>query len=556
NGFIGGFGVVLLFAGIFLAQRNKIRKGNKALQIAKEHAEQSEQFKQQFLANMSHEIRTPMNAVMGMTNLLISKNPRNDQKAYLDGIKKSSDNLLYIINDILDLSKIEAGKIDLEKIDFSIKVVIEQVKQTLIHKAEEKGLQLISVIENDLIDVVIGDPVRLSQVLINLVGNAIKFTEKGSVSIVVASCQLPVVSEQQILTIKSGIGLKFSIVDTGIGIPEDKLQSVFESFNQAHSSDSRKYGGTGLGLTISKQFVELMGGKLAIESEINSGTTFSFIITLAEGSVENIQAQNSGKQIDGNILNGLKIILADDNEYNRTVARDSLMSIAKVKITEATNGKEVIDILNTADFDVILMDVQMPILDGYETTRMIRSEFNEDKSNIPIIALTASVVRSDLLKCKESGMNDYVPKPFIISQLISAIATNTGKEIKYIVNKKNEDEKLINKYPILTDLSYLEKFCEGDKVRMKKYIDLFISAVPSFNEKLKEAISKSDFIEIANQVHGFKTKMIMMGMNFSKDIAIHIETACRKNKPDQSVLREILGLMEQIHLASIELKER
>ncbi|HMG14610.1 MAG TPA: tetratricopeptide repeat protein, partial [Saprospiraceae bacterium] len=214
NGFIGGFGVVLLFAGVFFKQRNRIRIGNKKLKLAKERAEQSERYEQQFLANMSHEIRTPMNAVMGMTNLLINKNPREDQLNYLDGIKKSSDNLLFIINDILDLSKIESGKIELEQIDFSIREVIQQVKQTLNHKAEEKGLFLITDIDPNIPDIVIGDPVRLNQILINLAGNAIKFTEKGSVNIDVqcpGSDVRGVNSEQ--FKVKSSSALKFSIID-------------------------------------------------------------------------------------------------------------------------------------------------------------------------------------------------------------------------------------------------------------------------------------------------------------------------------------------------------
>ncbi|HMG15123.1 MAG TPA: tetratricopeptide repeat protein, partial [Saprospiraceae bacterium] len=524
NGFIGGFGIVLLFAGIFFRQRNKIKKGNEELQIAKERAEQSERYEQQFLANMSHEIRTPMNAVMGMTNLLINKNPRADQLAYLDGIKNSSHNLLYIINDILDLSKIESGKIELEQIDFFLYDVIEQVKQTLDHKAEEKGLFFRGEIGHNVPEVVIGDPVRLNQVLINLVGNAIKFTEKGSITILVDNCQLPVANEQQ----KVGASLKFSIIDTGIGIPKDKLQTVFESFKQAHSSDSRKYGGTGLGLTISKQYVELMGGTISIESQEGTGTTFSFIINLPLGSVENIQAQKSAEQIDGSILNGLKILLSDDNEYNRTVARDSLISVADVIIKDAVNGKEVIELLKKEDFDVVLMDVQMPIMDGYEATRYIRERMESPMNKVPVIALTASVIKSDLDKCREAGMNDYVPKPFIVSQLVSAIAKATGREIKFREKMLLDIEKRETKKTSITNLTYLEKFCEGDRIRIKKYIEMFINSLPNVIGKIESAYTQEDFNEIAVQLHGLKTKLIMMGMNETKALAMEIEQECRE----------------------------
>ena len=436
NGFIGGFSVVLLFAGIFLAQRNRIKTANSLILKEKElaeqqriRAEQSEKFKQQFLANMSHEIRTPMNAVLGMTNLLIDKSPRPDQHEYLDGIQKSSDTLLHIINDILDLSKIEEGKMELEKIDFSIHDLVDQVRQTLNYKAEEKGLQLKIEIDKTLPEIVVGDPNRLKQVLINLTGNAIKFTERGSVTIEVGSTQSAVGNGQSAVR-----SITFKVIDTGIGIPKDKLEAVFESFSQAHISDARKFGGTGLGLSISKQLVELMGGAISIDSEEGVGTIFSFTISLAEGSRERLNGLRSSGQIDGAILQGLKILIVDDNEFNRIVAHDSLMVKADVAITLATNGKEALALLNDHDFDVVLMDVQMPEMDGYEATRQIRDPHSSVRNHqIPVIALTASVIRSDLDKCREAGMDDYVPKPFKTSQLITTIANVTGRELKFVV---------------------------------------------------------------------------------------------------------------------------
>ena len=444
NGFMGGFGVVLLFAGVFFRQRNRIKNANKLILKEKElaeqqriRAEQSEKFKQQFLANMSHEIRTPMNAVLGMTNLLIDKSPRPDQHEYLDGIQKSSDTLLHIINDILDLSKIEEGKMELEQIDFPIHDLVDQVRQTLNYKAEEKGLHLITEIDKSIPEIMVGDPNRLKQVLINLAGNAIKFTEKGSVTIEVGSSQSAVGSPQWAVGSGQSTGgshqsaarsITFKVIDTGIGIPKDKLEAVFESFSQAHVSDARKFGGTGLGLSISKQLVELMGGAISIESEVGVGTIFSFTITLAEGSRERLNGLQSSGQIDGSILNGLRILIVDDNEFNRIVAHDSLMIKADVAITLATNGKEALALLNEYDFDVVLMDVQMPEMDGYEATRHIRDPYSSVRNHhIPVIALTASVIRSDLDKCKEAGMDDYVPKPFRVNELISAIARSTAE---------------------------------------------------------------------------------------------------------------------------------
>lgn len=531
---------------------NKITDATKQIRIEKERAEQSEKFKQQFLANMSHEIRTPMNAVMGMTNLVLDTELNPKQKKYLTGVKNASENLLHIINEILDLSKVEAGKMELEEIDFSIRDVVEQVYQVLKHKADEKSIELIISVNSNVPKVAVGDPVRLYQILMNLAGNAIKFTDKGSVQLAVDSLPLATASaETSNLKLQT---LNFCVIDTGIGIPQDKLQTIFDSFSQAHSSDSRKYGGTGLGLSISKQFIKLMGGKLIVESVVNSGSTFSFALNLPIGSSENLLQQKSSEEIDGNILDGLKILLVDDNSDNRIVCRDTLESKSKVIIEEATNGQEAILLLSEKDFDVVLMDVQMPVMDGYTATRQIRnlaSPVNIHK--IPVIALTASVIRSDLDKCRAAGMNDYVPKPFRTSELIAAIAKATGREIKFASKKENQIKHDIWNNSSVTNLSYLEKFCEGDKKQMQKYITMFKSSAPDLNEKLMTALSKNDFEEIANQVHGYKTKWIMMGMNASNDLAMTIEQQCREKEPGKSIKENVLTLIEQIQIATKEL---
>ena len=516
---------------------SEIRKQKDEAETQRAKAEKSEQFKQQFLANMSHEIRTPMNAVMGMTNLVLGTPLQEKQKFYLEGIKKSSDNLLHIINDILDLSKIEAGKMELEHIDFSIHDLVDQVKQIIRHRADEKGLELITLIKSDVPDVVMGDPVRLNQILINLAGNALKFTEKGSVSIEVSQ-------ENQ--------GIRFAIVDTGIGIPEDKLQTVFESFAQANASDTRKYGGTGLGLSISRQLVEMMGGQISIESEEGSGTTFSFRVKFEEGSAQRLEQRMALEQrVDGSILNGLRILITDDNEYNRIVARDTLKSEANVEIFEATNGQEAIDLVGQIHFDVILMDVQMPMMNGFDATRFIRANFESPAKDTPIIALTASVLRTDLDKCKEAGMDAYIPKPFSTQQIIAGIAQVLN------ISLKAKKEANINGDTIpsagITNMDYLEKFCEGDPIRMKKYIIMFTSSAPGLIEKINTALSTKDFEEIANQVHAFKTKWIMMGMTETKDLAITLEHLCREGNEEEIIRNTVEILIGKVEAAIKEL---
>ena len=550
-GFIGMALVVFLLFFVFKNYNNQ-RKSNQRLQAAqkeileqKERAEQSERFKQQFLANMSHEIRTPMNAVMGMTNLLIDKNPRADQQHYLEGIRKSSDILLHIINDILDLSKIESGKMELEKTDFSLHETTQQIIETLRHKADEKGLHLLSEIDGSIPDVLIGDPVRLNQVILNLAGNAIKFTEKGSVEIKV---ELASGDPSTLLNVR------FSVIDTGIGIPKDKLETVFESFKQVNASDTRKYGGTGLGLSISRQLVELYGGEIKIESEKGSGTTFSFALNFEAGSEERLQKQlNAHAHIDGHILDGLKILVADDNEYNRIVADDTLRAKADVRIETASNGHEAIELLKAKDFDVILMDVQMPEMNGFEATMFIRTNLSSPKKDIPIIALTASVLRTDLDKCRQAGMNSYIPKPFSASQLILGIAEVLNIKVRTLENSGEAKETVSSDQGTVTNMSYLKTFCEGDREKMQKYVSMFLQSAPVLLEKLNAALDANDFMEIANQLHACKTKFIMMGMKDTGNLSVNLEQQCRNGSLKENFQSDIKRVLQDIDLAIGEL---
>lgn len=388
--------------------QKSLQRKNEVIEAEKEKAQASERAKHQFLANMSHEIRTPMNAIKGMTDILIRRNPKDDQREYLYGIKQSSDSLLVIINDILDISKIEAGKVELEQEPFSVNELVNNVHTIMQFKAEEKGLELLKDIPAENLTVQ-GDATRLRQILINLIGNAIKFTEKGAIT-------------TSVKTERTGnkMNVHFTVSDTGIGIDADRMEKIFNSFEQAYGDTSRKFGGTGLGLSISKKLVELHGGKIWVESEKGKGSRFHFAIPydIAETAVQEI---NAGDANVAGALKGIHILLVEDNQFNAVVAQEELEdAIEDVHMEVAENGLIAVEKLKSSAFDVILMDVQMPIMNGFEATKAIRNLDNE-KAHTPIIAMTANVLKEEVDLCYEAGMNDFIGKPFDTNDLIQKI---------------------------------------------------------------------------------------------------------------------------------------
>jgi signal transduction histidine kinase len=402
--------------GGFNGMLSKIEEQNEALTLSKEQAISSAKIKEVFLANMSHEIRTPMNAIVGMTNLVLGTTVNDEQNDYLRHIKTSADNLLVIINDILDFSKIEAGKIEFENIRFNINDTLENLRKTFDFKLKGHGLDFIIEKEKDVPDYFIGDHVRLNQVLLNLVGNAVKFTEKGSISIIIR--------KQNETT--DFVEILIFVKDTGIGIPKEKLDFIFQSFSQATSDTTRKYGGTGLGLTICKQLIELQNGKIWVESEHGIGSSFCFTIKYRKASAPSLsELQELSIQnivtVTKDILENSKILIVEDNQLNLLLAK-TILRKQNFKIVDfAENGQIAIELLKKSDYDVILMDLHMPIMDGYEATLFIRGNLSGKKRNVPIIALTAAAIKGEKEKCFEIGMNDYISKPFKPEELFSKI---------------------------------------------------------------------------------------------------------------------------------------
>ena len=390
-----------------------------ALLKAKDDALRAARSKSDFLSNMSHEIRTPMNAIVGITELLMQRVEQPQNIEYLQSIKYSADNLLFIINDILDFSKIEAGKITLEHVSFNIIEQLDELKKSFHHQAKEKGINLIIEIDEKTPTFVIGDSHRLIQILVNLVGNALKFTNKGIVNI-----KLKVKEDK-----KDTCLLEFSVSDTGIGISKDKQKSIFESFNQAYTDTSRKFGGTGLGLAITKNLVELQGGNIWLDSDVGKGSTFHFELRFTKGNGESIvskpvkipQPLASTANLANRSLDGARILLVEDNSMNQFLATQILKKWnAEVQLAET--GLEALAMLKNNSFDLVLMDLQMPEMSGYEATKHIRlGQDGIRNTRIPIIALTADAFEETKTKVLETGMDDFITKPFKQDELFTKI---------------------------------------------------------------------------------------------------------------------------------------
>jgi signal transduction histidine kinase len=409
--------------------QSKLRNANQSLQQQSEHltqvsaeateaknrAQESEKFKEQFLANMSHEIRTPMNAILGLARLLVQQELLDVQKKYVKGILHSGEHLLVIINDILDLSKIEAGKMEFEKIPFSPAAILNEIADTFQLKVKEKNIFLDIQVSDNLPESCIGDPVRLRQVLLNLASNAFKFTTQGGITL-------------RVLNINDR--LRFEVEDTGIGISQEQQSKIFESYQQANTDTTRKFGGTGLGLTISRSLIQQQGGEIGLSSTVGKGTLFYVELPLQVNSTFETPKQET-QVSKPSLPSGLRVLIAEDNPFNQMVIEDTLALVLEspvLKIVE--NGAEAVQAWKQEDWDVLLMDINMPVMDGYAATREIRSLELVRTSKQLIIAMTAGVTAPEIEACLAAGMDAVVGKPFEPNDLLNLIQQNLNSPSK------------------------------------------------------------------------------------------------------------------------------
>ncbi len=523
------------------------KKAEYELIKASEEAEAANRAKSEFLANMSHEIRTPMNGVIGMLSLALGTELAPLQREYLDLAKHSADNLLNLLNDILDFSRIEAGKLNMQEIDFSLHSVIESALAVIKFQADDKQLEIFSDIDRDIPDWLTGDPNRLRQIIVNLLKNAVKFTESGTIEIHVScphNLQPTVLSQQS--SIRHMI-LKFSVKDTGIGIPENNFDSIFESFVQVDGSIRRRYGGAGLGLNISKRLVEMMGGSIWVESRENRGTTFHFTVMFQMQNTESkkhnqevSETHKTGNGYDNSKDNDLhaafNILIAEDDLVNQKMFVDILRREG-YEVKAVANGKSALKEFEKESFDLILMDIQMPEMDGLETTKAIR-KFN---TGIPIIALTAHAFKADRDKCLDAGMDDYISKPVnrpaflkLIKKYISA--HDSGKPEFSVSHSKIKNA--LSKKPF--DISVAMGNLSENTKSVKEYADRFIKEAPLEIRQLKEALVSENEGPAEKCAHRLKQMASEIGACKISDEAFRLELAVRKRdmaKADALLMR-------------------
>lgn len=494
--------------------------------------------KELFLANISHEIRTPINGIAGLASLLIQNPNIKENSSYLRSIQSAADNLKVIINDILDLASIESGKLKFEQIGFNLNDLMNSLINTFVIQASEKKIDLRYHLHEEANKIFIGDPVRLNQILLNLINNSIKFTNHGYITV---NC---LVKKKEV---KKYV-LEFEVRDTGIGIPKNKLKTIFESFSQADASVTRKYGGTGLGLTIVKQLVELQRGTIEVKSQEGLGSSFTFTIPYELGSSANIKghiakASPSLKKT----LKDLSVLLVEDNDVNRLYA-SSILKIWDCKIDTAENGYVAVEKIKNENYDIVLMDIQMPVMDGFEATKAVRT-LRSSKKNIPIIALTANATRASIEQCLVNGMNDCLSKPFTPEELYDKLA-----RYKYISGQKKKNMSEVNSDSKSIDLSYLRSMSNNNQKFIDEMLIAFLDSIPKSVEGIKASLKKKSWEDVAREVHKLKPSLTLMGIHEAKEQALILEDLAKSKKDIPIIVKKANEFCSNLNRILEELK--
>ncbi len=497
-------------------------------------AEGAVKAKQQFLSNMSHEIRTPLNAIIGFTKVLLKTDLSATQREYLSAIKMSGDSLIVLINDILDLAKVDAGKMIFEHAPFKMAYSISAMLHLFESRIREKNLTFVKEYDERIPTVLLGDPVRLHQIILNLVSNAVKFTSRGKITVSVR-----LVSEDSEKVI-----VEFSVADTGIGIPENKINKVFENFQQASSTTSRLYGGTGLGLAIVKQLVEPQGGSIKVTSKVNEGSVFSFTLGFHKTN-EKPEAENELPDLKAENMN-IKVLVVEDIALNQLLMKTVLEDFG-FETDIAANGRIAIEKMKSGSYDIVLMDLLMPEMNGFEATEYIRHTMN---SRIPIIALTADVTTADLEKCTSVGMNDYVPKPIdekkLYNKIVGLVLRNKAPTVKRGV--RTEKTKC-------TDLTYLRQRTKSKPALMMEMISVFLEQTPPLITAMNRSLREKAWDSLYSEVHKIIPSFSIMGFNPKyENLARKVQEYSRTEQNTEEIPAMILQLEKISYQACKELQ--
>jgi len=501
---------------------------------ARQEAEEARRAKTEFLANMSHELRTPLHEIMGMHDLVLETELRPEQQQYLGTARTSADSLLAMISDILEFSEIEAGQVELEERPFDLRSVLTRTTEMMMPQAQEKGLDLCCQISPQVPVALVGDPRRLRQVLGNLVSNAIKFTDQGQVAV-----QVGIASGAPAPAAGEDVQFHFLVRDTGVGIPDEQRRAIFEPFSQADNTSTRQHGGIGLRLDIARQLVELMGGRIWVDSEVGEGTTFHFTLSLTQQDQAAQPSAATAPPVQERDLH-LHILLAEDSATNQLIAVTNLKKAGHT-VEVAGNGQLAMEALEREEFDLILMDVAMPVMDGLEATRAIRQRELEIGGHMPIVAMTAFATKEYQNKCMDAGMDGYVTKPLKAEQLCEVIDTFLAQRSQAEVVRQAAS-------PPPVDLDAALEIVGGDTDLLHMIVEVSMEECPTQIQALEEALAAQNAAGVEHAAHTLKGVVANVGSGPVRDLAQRLETMGEQGDLDEAppVLQSLLVEMERL----------